>query len=62
MELPPKLRVPAQRIRQRFNADGILQRVQRGELRQVTRLNDTSISPAACQAKGYPLGNAKANS
>ncbi len=48
----------AHQIRQRFNVDGYLQRVQRGELRQVVRL-EKPLSPATCIAKGYPAGTRK---
>jgi hypothetical protein len=58
MESSPKLRVTAQQIRQRFNEARYLERVERGELEQVMRL-DEPLSPAACQSKGYPLGTRK---
>jgi hypothetical protein len=58
MSSPPRQRVSPEQIRARFNAEGYLQRVQRGELRQVVRL-EKPLSLTTCQAKGYPLGTRK---
>jgi hypothetical protein len=52
------LRVTAQQICQRFNAGDYIGRVQRGELRQIVRL-EKPLSEATCLAKGYPLGTRK---
>src|SRR5688572_16911845 len=58
MASPPRLRVTAHQIRARFNAEGYLQRVQQGALRQVVRL-EKPLSEATCIAKGYPVGTRK---
>ncbi len=52
------MRVPAQQIRQQFNAGDYTGRVQRGELRQIVRL-EKPLSEATCLAKGYPFGTRK---
>jgi hypothetical protein len=58
MDSPPRLRVTAQQIRQRFNEGRYLERAERGELEQAMRL-DKPLSPVVCHAKGYPLGTRK---
>jgi hypothetical protein len=58
MATPPRLRVTAHQIRAHFNAGGYLQRAERGELRQIVRL-EKPLSEATCMAKGYPVGTRK---
>ena len=57
-EPPPRRRVSVEQIRQRFNADDYVSRVQTGLLRQVVRL-DKPMADATCDAKGYPRGTRK---